>query len=93
MNLYDLYEKYCLRLCSERKKYEPYYQEEIGICHNCRNSKVNKSELERLFTNIKVFMDNGYLLEYLNSILPENEDVVTLAELNEMMEDERSYWA
>ena len=35
-DLYEVYEKYCVEECVERRVYEPHYQGQVGICPTCR---------------------------------------------------------
>lgn len=36
IDLYDIYEKYCLEVCAEREQYKPYYEGEVGCCYYCK---------------------------------------------------------
>lgn len=72
MDLYDLYDKYCLEVCSERQTYKPYYEGQTGICPNCHLDGFIG------FVNTTRHIDLSFLTE-------ENEQTV-LKVMSEIME-------
>ena len=50
------------------------------------------TNLERLLRNIKVFIEAGVLDEEFAVFVEENPELHSLSELNQIMEDEISYW-
>jgi hypothetical protein len=53
---------------------------------------IEMTNLERLLRNIKVFIEAGVLDEEFAVFVEENPELDSLSELNQIMEDEISYW-
>lgn len=48
--------------------------------------------IERLFHNLKIFIEAEVLDEEFEVFIQENPDLNSISELNQIMEDEMSYW-
>lgn len=50
------------------------------------------NQIERLFKNLKIFIEAGELDNEFAVFAAENPDCDSISELNQLMEDEISYW-
>lgn len=79
IDLYDIYEKYCLEVCSEREQYKPYYEGEVGCCYYCKiDSFISHVEESRIIilkpSDIKCpYMEKDKCLKITNGINIETE--------------------
>jgi hypothetical protein len=53
---------------------------------------IEMTNIERLLRNVKVFIEAGVLDEEFAVFVEENPELDSLSELNQIMEDEISYW-
>lgn len=77
MDLYDLYEKYCLKVCAERQTYNPYFNGQISICHNCRIDSfigfVNDSTTKYINLSTLKEEDEQFVLKIMSEIAEANK--------------------
>lgn len=51
------------------------------------------NQIERIYRNIRIYIDQGALDDEFEIFAAENPDCDSISELNEIMESEMSYWA